>query len=56
MHRYKKYPVLEVNLEAIRNNARVMREYCMARGVSDVYKRQLPHRAEGEVNHGGYDP
>lgn len=34
MHRYKKYPVLEVNLEAIRNNARVMREYCMARGVS----------------------
>lgn len=34
MPNYKKYPVLEVNLAAIRNNARVLCEFFAARGVS----------------------
>ncbi|MBQ8564165.1 MAG: alanine racemase [Firmicutes bacterium] len=34
MKKYKKYPVLEVNLEAITNNAKTVCEFCGQRGIN----------------------
>lgn len=34
MSKYERYPVLEVNLSYIKNNARIMNEYCAKQGVS----------------------
>ena len=34
MARYRKYPVLEADLEAVRNNAEVMCRFCGERGIS----------------------